>query len=235
MSEQFERREVLGVGAATITAAIAGCSGNPDSGGDSPAEQTDTPADTETESETNSQTDTEPTTESMPSTILNGDLEQQGELSLSSPQFSDGEQMPDWTGYANANENPELEISGVPSDTESLVLVVDDPDAQPVAGHTWNHWVAWDIDPSIGTIPRDWDSGSATEGYNDFIEQGYGGPSPPEGSHGYRFKLVAVDTELGVPVETRKTRVGSAIAMNAEVLAATQIVGTYHAEQGTAF
>lgn len=171
----------------------------------------------------------------MPSTILNGDVEQRGELTLSSPDFEDGEGMPDWTGYANANENPELEIGGVPDGSESLVLVVDDPDAKPVAGHTWNHWYAWDIDPGIGTIPRDWDGGDATDGFNDFTEYGYGGPSPPEGSHGYRFKLVAVDSELDVPAETRKTRVGSAIAMNAEVLAATQIVGAYDADQGTAF
>ena len=38
-----------------------------------------------------------------------------------------------------------------------------------------------------------------------------------------------------MPAETRKQRLGSAIAMEAEVLAATELVGTYHAEQGTAF
>lgn len=171
----------------------------------------------------------------MPSTILNGNVEQVGDLSLSSPDFEDGEQLPNWTGYANENDNPVLEIGGVPQDAESLVLIVDDPDAQPVAGHTWNHWLVWDINPDIGTIPRDWDGGDATVGFNDFTEFGYGGPSPPEGSHGYRFKLVAIDTPLDVPEATRKTRLGSAIAMNAQVLAATRIVGTYHADQGTAF
>lgn len=171
----------------------------------------------------------------MAETPLNGDVEQRGELTLSSPSFEDGERMPDSTGYINENANPELEISGVPEEAESLVLVVDDPDAKPVAGHTWDHWFVWDIDPEIGSIPEGWSPDEATEGYNDFIEQGYGGPSPPEGSHGYRFKLLAIDGELGVPAEARKTRVGSAISMNAEVLAATQIVGEYHAEQGTAF
>jgi len=233
MDSTFQRREMLGAGAATIAAVLAGCGGNTGDETTSPTDETGTA--TATETNTGTDTEAESETEPMPSTILNGDLEQQGELSLSSPNFADSEQLPDWTGYANDNDNPELDISGVPDGTASLVLVVDDPDAKPVAGHTWNHWVAWDIDPDIGTIPRDWDGGSATEGYNDFIEQGYGGPSPPEGSHGYRFKLVAVDTELGVPAETRKTRVGSTIAMNAEVLGATQIVGTYNAEQGTAF
>ena len=167
-------------------------------------------------------------------TILDGDLEQQGDLAVHSPAFDDGTQMPDSVGYVNENDNPELVVENVPDGAESLVLVVDDPDAQPVAGHTWDHWLAWDIDADIGTIPEDWD-GDATEGYNDYMEQGYGGPSPPEGSHDYRFKLLGLDAELEIPETTRKQRVGSAIAMNAEVLAATQLVGTYHADQGTAF
>lgn len=171
----------------------------------------------------------------MPSTPLNGDVAQDGELTLSSPDFDDGERMPDFTGYVNDNENPELTISGVPDDAESLVLVFDDPEAQPVAGHTWDHWFVWNIDPDVGTIPRGWDAAGAVEGYNDYVEQGYGGPSPPEGAHDYRFKLLALDSELDMPEETRKTRLGSAIAMEAEVLAATQIVGEYHADQGTAF
>lgn len=168
-------------------------------------------------------------------TILDGDVEQQGELYLESPAFDDGTQLPDSTGYVNENDNPPLEIDGVPDDAESLVLVCDDPDAAPVAGHTWDHWLVWDVDPDVGSIPEGWDAADATEGYNDYVEQGYGGPSPPEGSHDYRFKLLALDSELEMPEETRKQRLGSAIAMEAEVLATTQLVGTYDAEQGTAF
>ncbi len=168
-------------------------------------------------------------------TILDGELEQQGELTVNSTAFDDGEQMPDSVGYVNENDNPELEISGVPEEAESLVLVVDDPEAQPVAGHTWDHWLVWDIDPDIGTIPKGWDAPDAVEGYNDYVEQGYGGPSPPEGGHDYQFKLLALDSELEMPEQTRKQRLGSAIAMEAEVLAATQLTGYYEAEQGTAF
>lgn len=38
-----------------------------------------------------------------------------------------------------------------------------------------------------------------------------------------------------MPPETRKARLGSAIGMEAEILAVTQLVGTYDASQGTAF
>lgn len=168
-------------------------------------------------------------------TILDGDLEETGSLTVSSPDFEDGAQLPDWTGYSNENENPVLELNGIPADAQSLVIVMDDPDAQPVAGHTWDHWLAWDIDPSKAEIPRDWTATDATEGFNDYVEQGYGGPSPPEGSHEYRFKVLALDGLLEMPPQTRKQRLGSAIAMGPSVLAASQLVGTYDAAQGTAF
>lgn len=168
-------------------------------------------------------------------TPLTGDVEQRGDLELRSPAFEDGEQLPDAAGYANENESPALEVTGVPADAESLVLVLDDPDAQPVAGHTWDHWLVWDVDPDVGTIPAGWEPADAVEGYNDYVEQGYGGPAPPEGSHDYRFKLLALDSTLDAPPETRKARLGSTISMEAEVLASTQLVGTYDASQGTAF
>ena len=170
-------------------------------------------------------------------TPLEGDVESLNGLELTSPQFEDGEQLPDSTGYVNENANPELEVSGVPDDAESLVLVMDDPDAAAVVGHTFNHLLVWDIDPDIGTIPEGWDgeADGAVEGFNDFVEKGYSGPSPPEGSHSYRFKLLALDSKLEMPPETRKARLGSAIVMQAEILASTQLVGTYDASQGTAY
>lgn len=154
-------------------------------------------------------------------TVLNDDLGPRGDLELSSPFFEDSDRMPDSVGYVNDNANPPLEITGVPADAESLVLVMDDQDAQPVAGHTWDHWLAWDIDPDVGEIIEDWNASDTVEGYNDYVEQGYGGPSPPAGSHNYRFKLLALDSPLEMPPETGKTRLGSANAMNPEVLAAT--------------
>lgn len=168
-------------------------------------------------------------------TPVDGAVEQRGDLELTSTSFADGEQMPDAVGYANENESPPLDISGVPDDAESLVLVMDDPDAEPVVGHVWDHWLVWDIDPSTTDIPAGWDGGRATVGFNDYPEQAYGGPAPPEGSHTYHFKLYALDTELGLPPEARKARIGSAIALEAEVLAATQLRGTYDASQGTIF
>lgn len=169
--------------------------------------------------------------------LLDDDVEQTGETSLTAPDFDDGDQMPDYVGAANENENPALEIDGVPDGAESLVLVLDDPDAKPVAGFTFDHWLVWDLDPDVEAIPRDWspDSDEATVGFNDYVEADYGGPSPPDQSHAYRFKLLALDSELGLAPEARKAVLDLTVSMEAEVLASTQLVGTYDPSQGTAF
>lgn len=169
--------------------------------------------------------------------LLDDDVEQRGALSLEAPDFEDGGRMPDYVGYVNENDNPALRVGGVPDGAASLVLVCDDPDARGAVGFTFDHWLVWDVDPDVGTIPRGWDPSAdgATVGYNDFVEADYSGPSPPDQAHGYRFKLLALDTELGLPPEARKAVVQMNATMEGEVLAATQIVGEYAPEQGTAF
>lgn len=170
-------------------------------------------------------------------TPVDGTIQSRGELQLSSPAFEDGERMPDYVGYANGNESPPLSIQGTPEDAESLVLVMDDPDAEPVVGHVYDHWLVWDIEPDVTDVPRGWDPAKdgATVGYNDYVEADWGGPAPPEGEHVYSFKLLALDSRLEMPPETRKARIGSAIAMEPEILGATQLTGTYAASQGTIF
>lgn len=120
------------------------------------------------------------------------------DLFLSSPAFDDDERIPEKYGYTAANVNPPLTVEHVPQSAESLVLVVDDPDAREPAGKIWDHWVVWNIDPEISSIPAGWDveASGATEGQNDFGETGWGGPNPPDREHTYRFLLYALDTTL---------------------------------------
>lgn len=169
--------------------------------------------------------------------LLDDDIEQQGELSIEAFDFEDDERMPDYVGYVNENENPKLQIDGVPEEAESLVLILDDPDARPVVGFTFDHWLVWDIDPDIGSIPRGWQplDEDATIGYNDFVENDYSGPSPPDKAHSYRFKLLALDSALDLEPEARKAVIQMTAAMEAEILASTQLVGKYEPSQGTAF
>jgi len=151
--------------------------------------------------------------------------EQEGELSLSSPAFDDGERIPDEFGRRGENVNPALEIDGVPEDAKSLLLVVDDPDAVEPTGKIWVHWLVWKIPPQTEMIPRALDPSEAVEGENDSGEVGYGGPNPPKDPHMYRFKLYALDTELRLPRGASAEDVSD--AMSGHVIAQTQLTGTF--------
>jgi len=115
--------------------------------------------------------------------------------------------------------NPPLEIEGIPENTKSLVLIVDDPDA-PMG--TWDHWIVWNIPP---TEKIEENSVPGVEGLNDFRRRSYGGPCPPSGTHRYFFKVYALDTELNLKPNSRKKDVER--AMRGRVLAQGEILGLY--------
>src|SRR5215470_16193485 len=106
-------------------------------------------------------------------------------LSLKSPSFTHGDDIPKLHTCEGKDVSPALEWAGIPSGTQSLVLIVDDPDApDPRAPKmTWVHWVLYDIPPAttglgeaIATLPA-----GTREGLNDWKRTGYGGPCPPIG------------------------------------------------------
>jgi Raf kinase inhibitor-like YbhB/YbcL family protein len=146
-------------------------------------------------------------------------------LELSSPAFTDGGPIPREYGYTNENVNPPLEIDGVPDGTESLALVMDDPDAVEPAGKVWDHWLVWNIDPSTRTIPEDWNAAGAVEGQNDYGERGYGGPNPPDREHTYQFRLYALDERLDL--EAGATKDDLEALLTDLVLADAELEGTY--------
>lgn len=147
------------------------------------------------------------------------------DLTLKSPVFSDGETIPRKFGYTKENVSPPLEISNVPKQAKSLVLVVDDPDAVEPAGKVWDHWIVWNIDPEVRKIPEGEVPKGAEEGMNDYGEQGYGGPNPPDREHTYRFKLYALDTKLDLSSSATKMDVEE--QMKGHVLDETTLTGTY--------
>ncbi|MDY6770744.1 MAG: YbhB/YbcL family Raf kinase inhibitor-like protein [Candidatus Nanohaloarchaea archaeon] len=146
-------------------------------------------------------------------------------MELTSPAFDDGERIPRKYGYTEQNINPPLAISGVPDDAAALVLLVDDPDAREPAGKIWDHWVLYNI--PIGTTRIDEGSfpEGAEQGQNDYGELGYGGPNPPDSEHTYRFRLYAVDQELGLGPGATKDEVKK--AMDGHVVAEAGLDGTY--------
>ena len=143
-----------------------------------------------------------------------------GNLQLTSSAFSHGDEIARKCGYKNGNEKPPLTINGIPEGTESLTLIMDDPDAMGAVGKVWVHWVAWNIDPTNTELEN-----LTTEGMTDFGEVGYGGPAPPDKRHTYVFKLYALDSELDLPDKSTKADVEK--AMEGHIIEQTKLTGTY--------
>ena len=150
-----------------------------------------------------------------------------GELTLQSSAFSNGAEIPRKHGYKQDNVSPSLTISGVPQNTQSLALIMDDPDAP---GGTWLHWVLYNVPASVKEIPEKastkpvWEDGTM-QGKNDWSDAKYGGACPPDGKHRYFFKLYALDTVLELKKKASLYKVKK--AMKKHILAETQMMAKY--------
>jgi Raf kinase inhibitor-like YbhB/YbcL family protein len=150
-------------------------------------------------------------------------------INLSSSAFAEGAAIPEEYTCQGKDRSPPLKWSGVPSETKSLALIMDDPDA-PIG--TWVHWVLYDLAPSMTELPEGLSAkehiaaGSGKEGVNDFKRSSYGGPCPPAGKpHRYFFKLYALDTTLDLKPGAKKKDLEH--AMEKHILAQGQLIGTY--------
>ncbi len=141
------------------------------------------------------------------------------ELVITSPVFENNGFIPAKYTCDGEDVNPPLKIESIPEETQSLVLIVDDPDA-PMG--TWDHWVVWNIPP---TDKIEENSVPGTEGLNDFNRHSYGGPCPPSGTHRYFFKVYALDTKLYLDPNSRKKDVER--SMERHILARGEILGRY--------
>jgi Raf kinase inhibitor-like YbhB/YbcL family protein len=153
-------------------------------------------------------------------------LSQESEVEMSihvtSSAFNDGDRIPRIFTCDDQNISPPISWTGVPSDTLSLALIMDDPDA-PMG--TWVHWVLYKLSPDLAGLDQG-KTGVGTHGTNDFKRLGYGGPCPPKGSnHRYFIKLYALDTALDLKEGATKAQVEN--AMRGHILAQGQLLGKY--------
>ncbi|MDH3526266.1 MAG: YbhB/YbcL family Raf kinase inhibitor-like protein [Gammaproteobacteria bacterium] len=152
-------------------------------------------------------------------------------IKLASTAFKHNGEIPPPYTCDDRDISPDLSWSGLPAGTQSLALIVDDPDApDPAAPRTtWVHWVLYNIPPAANGLEqatgRDALPAGTGEGVNDWGRTGYGGPCPPVGRHRYFFKLYALDTtlpDLGKPDKSDLLR-----AMEGHILEQVELVGTY--------
>jgi len=147
---------------------------------------------------------------------------------LTSSAFLDGGEMPRRCTRFGADVSPQLAWTGRPERTETLTLLVEDPDAP---GGTWLHWLLFNLPAECDALSQDVPRSQhlpdgSKQGRNHYGHLGYGGPCPPAGpAHRYVFRLLALDCALRV--SPRAGRQAFLSAAQGHVLAEAQLVGRF--------
>ena len=153
-------------------------------------------------------------------------------IRLRSRAFADGQPIPSQFSRDGDNVSPPLQIENLPPDTEEVVLIAYDPDAP--RDDPWVHWLLYNLDPSIRSIPegipvgpKPADPRGARQGLNTSGEPGYEGPAPPpgDGQHRYHFRVYALDRAMDLEPGTSAEAVLQ--TMMSHVVDHGELIGTY--------
>lgn len=123
-------------------------------------------------------------------------------MKLTTTAFEDMGSIPSKFTCDGEGINPELRIADIPAGTQSLVLVMDDPDIPDVVKarlgrETYDHWVLYNFSPQEKPefiIAENQSVG--TQGVTSNGSVGYVPPCPPDGEHRYVFRVYALPEHL---------------------------------------
>jgi len=142
-----------------------------------------------------------------------------GTLTISSTAFPHEGNIPSKYTCEGEGINPSLRIDGIPENTVTLALIMEDPDAPR---GTFDHWLMWNISPDNQIMENSVPGISGTNGAG---KTGYHGPCPPSGTHRYYFHLFALDAALDLEAGSDKKTLQ--VAMKPHILAKGSIMGRY--------
>lgn len=147
-------------------------------------------------------------------------------MTISSPAFENGTAIPSVYTCDGTSVSPPLEWSDIPEGTQSLVLIMHDPDVPPYVrqDRRWDHWLVWNIDPTVTEF---------TEGEKPAFPQGattsdteeYYPPCPPDAEHRYFFTLYAVSAKIDLPQGSSRHALEE--KMSGLIIAEAVLMGTY--------
>lgn len=146
-------------------------------------------------------------------------------MQIVSGAFRTGASIPPQYTCKGQNVSPPLNFINVPSEAQSLALIMHDPDA-PVGDYV--HWTMWDIPANTETMAANSVPVGVVQGVNSGGEKKYMGPCPPSGTHRYIFELYALDKSLGLPDQTSRDELKKAI--EGHVIEQHTLTGTFSAE-----
>jgi Raf kinase inhibitor-like YbhB/YbcL family protein len=150
-------------------------------------------------------------------------------MKITSPAFESGEQIPTKYTCEGPNISPPLRFHAIPDSAESLVLMVEDPDAP---AKPWVHWLVFNIPVKACGFDENSISKEAVQGLCNGNTFGYEGPCPPEGERNYLFKLYALDQMLDIPNNSNRETVLR--EMEGHVLEEAVLVGKYRKQKSEA-
>ncbi len=143
-------------------------------------------------------------------------------MQIKSSAFREGESIPVKYTCEGPNISPPLEFSDIPSGAKSLVLLVEDPDAQ---AKPWVHWLVFNIAPDLKSFEENSIPTKAQQGLCNGNTLGYEGPCPPEHEHSYLFKLYALDKMLAADSVPDRKKV--LLEMEGHVVDQAVLIGKY--------
>lgn len=157
-------------------------------------------------------------------------------FTITSTAFTANGEIPKAYTCSGKDISPALQWTDPPAGTKSFAIVMEDPDAQPVVGYTWIHWVAYNIPPSTRGLKEGLPKTAALtpaegavmlQGVTSFKSPGYGGPCPPEGTgvHHYHFTLYALSIPPELPEGMTKKMLLASI--RGKITGEAKLTGTY--------
>jgi Raf kinase inhibitor-like YbhB/YbcL family protein len=155
-----------------------------------------------------------------------------GAMSLTSPAFAEGGEIPPRFTGEGVDRSPALAWSGVPPETRQFALICEDLD--PTFETSWVHWLAYGISSTVTSLPEGLPAAAELDapvrlrqGRNSWGNLGYQGPMPPLGhpAHRYVWRLYAIGREL--PLAGGASRAQLAAEIRGQVLAEATLTGFY--------
>jgi Raf kinase inhibitor-like YbhB/YbcL family protein len=122
-------------------------------------------------------------------------------MKLSSPDFKDGENIPERFTCDGKDVSPTLKIEGVSKEAKSLVVIVEDRDAP---GGNFTHWLMWNVLPNLTEIVGNKPPSHAVQGVNDFGKNKYSGPCRHQAYIATSSKYTRLDTTLALPPTSKR-------------------------------
>ena len=150
-------------------------------------------------------------------------------FAIETPAFPSGGQIPGRYAKTGSDETPPLRWRGAPAETQTLALIMEDPDAH---GGTFTHWLVWDL-AADSTQLEGWERGEfGITGRNDFGDIDYGGPKPPpgDGPHRYIIRIYALDLPT-LGLDDGASRLDVDRAIRGHVLATAELMGRFRSAE----